>query len=87
MSFKQFWTDAFCEKGVASSKRIIGAIMMIAAVAYTGYLTFQYGAIEIVKDLITTLIMMGSLLLGLSNVTDIWKKTVPPPVQPEEDIK
>jgi hypothetical protein len=82
MKFKEFWTLAFCENKEPSSKRIMGAITILMSVIYTGYLTVAFGATEIVKDLIVTEITIGGLLLGISNVTDIWKKTAVPPVEP-----
>lgn len=68
-----FWRECFEEYGRGSSKRVVGAFMIIAAVICVLYLVFRYGETSMNQGLIETIIFVGAGLLGLSSVTSIWK--------------
>jgi len=66
--------EIFSEKGVLSSKRVIGALGFVCAVIFTGYLVIKGSCDNIAKDLIETILYVSALLLGVSTVASIWKK-------------
>lgn len=70
---KDFIKDIFSENGVGSSKRVVGAIAYLVVLICMIWLTITSGATQIVENLLTTLIISASALLGLSSVTNIFK--------------
>lgn len=69
----RFLALAFSENGSPSSKRIIGGIIMIVVMFCTTYSCVKAGMTENNKSIIEFEIITAGTLLGLSNVTDIWK--------------
>lgn len=73
MKNKYSWIrEIFSEKGVMSSKRVVGFIGFISAIIFIGYITFQCGNNLIAKDLIETVLYVSTLLLGVSTIANIW---------------
>lgn len=70
---KNFIKDIFSENGRGSSKRVVGAIAYLVVLICIVWLTITAGAIPIVENLLTTLVISASALLGLSSVTNIFK--------------
>lgn len=68
-----FFKAMLSENGEPSSKRFVGFISYIVALGCIIGLTIKDGATIIVEDLIQTLLISASGLLGLSSVTSIWK--------------
>lgn len=74
MKNKYSWIkEIFSEKGVMSSKRVVGFIGFVSAIIFIGHITFQCGDNMIAKDLIETILYVSALLLGVSTIADIWK--------------
>lgn len=71
-TWRAFWQLCFCENGIPSSKRIIGAFLIVSVVVNTWILSAK-GYVEIVEPIMQTSLIVGSGLLGLSSVTSIWK--------------
>ena len=69
-----FIREVFSEKGIASSKRVLGAIIILVCLACIVYLVIKEGGTSIVKELLDTSMIIGGALLGISSVTGIWKK-------------
>lgn len=63
---REFWKAVFSEGGTPSSKRVACGYIITAMI--------KDGCTECVKDLLQTIIISGMSLLGLSSVTDIFKK-------------
>ncbi len=61
------------EEGYASSKRIIGAIIIFIALGCIIWLTVTEGGTNVVEDLLSTALFIGGTLLGISSITGIWK--------------
>jgi hypothetical protein len=75
---KSFWREVFSgANGIASSKRILGAFCLLVCTATIVYLAIESKDSDNVKDLIELLMGVSALLLGISSVTGIWKKTPP----------
>lgn len=70
---KRFFREIFSDKGYYSSKRVFSAVMIIAVVFVVVYFTLQGSCNDCVKDLATMLLLISATLLGVSNVTNIWK--------------
>mgnify|MGYP003290762558 CR=1 FL=1 len=68
--FKEIFED---EEGYASSKRIIGTIVLFIALACIVWLTVTEGGTNTVEDLLNTALFIGGTLLGISSITGIWK--------------
>lgn len=58
----------------ASSKRVMGAIVVIIAMVCTIYLTLTEGGTDVVEGLLQTAMVIGASLLGIASVTGIWKR-------------
>lgn len=71
---KAFIREALCENGIPSSKRVIGCLAYIIYIICCAYLTYKYGADDVVQALLQTLVVAASGLLGISSVTSIWKE-------------
>ena len=61
------------EEGYASSKRIIGAIIIFIALGCIIWLTVTEGGTNVVEDLLSTALFIGGTLLGISSIASIWK--------------
>ena len=79
---KDILLGAFSENGIGSAKRIIGAFMIVCVMFCTIWSCVKFGMIEPVKSVIETEIITAGALLGITSVTNIWKKKLP---QPEEE--
>lgn len=58
--------------GKLSAKRVVGAISMFVALISTMYLVVTDGSNSVVEDLLTTIIILSSSLLGLPAITGIF---------------
>ena len=58
--------------GKLSAKRVVGAISMFVALMSTMYLVVTDGSNSVVEDLLTTIIILSSSLLGLPAITGIF---------------
>lgn len=77
-----FWRSVFSEKGRPSSKRVLGAFMILVCLGLIVFLAVM-SAISAtkpeeicpdnIKDLINLIMILASSLLGISSVTEIWK--------------
>lgn len=63
------------ENGKLSSKRVIGGIAMAIALICTVILVFRDGSNQIVENLLQTVFIIATTLLGVSNITGIWKNS------------
>lgn len=84
-NFKEILLGAFSENGVGSAKRIIGAIMVIGVMFCTIWSCVNYGMIENVKSVIETEIITAGGLLGITSITNIWRKKIVVEEKNEED--
>lgn len=73
-NFKEVLIGAFCENGIGSAKRIIGAIIIIGVMFCTVWSCVNYGMIDNVKSVIETEIITAGGLLGITSITNIWRK-------------
>lgn len=72
--WQKFWWNVFSEdNGQPSSKRIIGGLMIVCTQICLIVEFTLHGASDIVKDLLELNLIIGASLLGLSNITSIWK--------------
>lgn len=72
--WQQFWWNVFSEdNGQPSSKRIVGAFMILCTQVCLVIEFALHGANSMVKDLFSFNLIIGASLLGLSNITSIWK--------------
>lgn len=71
---REFWKAVFSEGDTPSSKRVAGTFMVLVACGCIITAMVKDGCTECVKDLLQTIIISGMSLLGLSSVTDIFKK-------------
>lgn len=68
-----FFKAMLSENGEPSSKRFVGFISYLVALGCIIGLTIKDGATTVVEDLIQTLLITASGLLGIASVTSIWK--------------
>lgn len=73
--WQKFWWEAFSEneEGKPSSKRIIGAIMVLCTQICLIIEFALHGSSTMVCNLFEFNLIIGASLLGLSNITAIWK--------------
>lgn len=76
---KDILLGAFSENGVGSAKRIVGAFMIVCVMFCTIWSCVKFGMIEPVKSVIETEIITAGALLGITSVTNIWRKKSPTP--------
>lgn len=62
------------ENGIISSKRVMGVITLVICLGCTIWLVIAEGGTSVVENLLQTLMMMATALLGISSVTGIWRK-------------
>jgi hypothetical protein len=73
-NFKDVLIGAFCENGTGSAKRIIGAIMIVGVMFCTIWSCVNYGMTDNNKSVIETEIITAGGLLGITSITNIWRK-------------
>lgn len=71
--WQKFWWEVFSEDGKPSSKRIVGGIMILCTQVCLVIEFALHGANSMVKDLFEVNLIIGASLLGISNITSIWK--------------
>lgn len=71
-TFKQFSQLAFSEKGSPSSKRVIGALLVVGVIIAT-IISVCLGYTAFLENILQTMLITGASLLGLSSITSIWK--------------
>ena len=59
--------------GYLSSKRILGAIVLLACLTTAIVQAIKEGMTDNIKDLFEVLIITSTALLGITSVTSIWK--------------
>lgn len=75
MNFKEFFEKLLSGyNGHPSSKRLVGAFVIVAAIGCVIFLTIVEHGTSTVENLLTTAMVIGASLLGISSVTGIWKK-------------
>ena len=65
--------EIFSSAGEISSKRVIGSTIIMISMFCIVYLVFNEGGTDNVGELISTSLILGAALLGVSNITSIWK--------------
>lgn len=71
---KEFLYECFSENGRGSSKRVLACIMITVVLGVLITFSITDGCTENVKDIIELVIITAGALLGISNVTSIWKE-------------
>lgn len=61
------------ENGKLSSKRVVGGFSMFVALVCTIVLVARDGSTQVVENLLQTIFIISTTLLGVANVTGIWK--------------
>lgn len=84
---KDILLGAFSENGIGSAKRIVGAFMIVCVMFCTIWSCVKFGMIEPVKDVLETEIITAGALLGITSVTNIWRKHGVPESDSEEENK
>lgn len=85
-NFKEVLIGAFCENGVGSAKRIIGTIIIVGVMFCTIWSCINYGMTDNIKSVIETEIITAGGLLGITSITNIWRKKIEV-VEKEDDEK
>lgn len=75
---KDIFLGAFSENGIGSAKRIIATLIITGVMFCTVWSCVVYGMTDNVKSVIETEILTAGGLLGITSVTNIWKKQQPP---------
>lgn len=70
----KFFYLVFSEKGRPSSKRVFGGLIILTICVSTLYATCRYGINDYIKQLMEVEFIGGCSLLGLTSITDIWKR-------------
>ena len=70
--FREIFSGA---NGKLSAKRALGGISLFVALGCTTYLTIADGSNEVVENLLITILIISSSLLGLPAITGIWNKS------------
>lgn len=82
MTRSEFWQTVFSEKGSPSSKRVLGAFMIIICLGLIIFLAIMSAlnaetpegiCPDNIKHLIELILILASSLLGISSITGIWK--------------
>jgi len=71
---KDIFLGAFSENGIGSAKRIIAALIITGVMFCTVWSCVKYGMTDNIKSVIETEILTAGGLLGITSVTNIWKK-------------
>lgn len=80
--FKEIFSGA---NGKLSAKRVIGGVGMFVALASTVYLVVVDRSNDVVENLLTTIIILSSSLLGLPAITGVFGKSQIHSMQSTED--
>ena len=80
---KDIFLGAFSENGIGSAKRIIATLIITGVMFCTVWSCVKYGMTDNIKSVIETEILTAGGLLGITSVTNIWKKNNLPT---EEDM-
>ena len=72
--------------GYLSSKRILGAIVLLACLAIAVAQAIREGMTDNIKSLFEVLIITSTALLGITSVTSIWKNGKTKNKKIEEEI-
>lgn len=72
--------------GYLSSKRILGAIVLLSCLTITIVQAAKEGMTDNIKDLFEVLIITSTALLGITSITNIWKNGKTKNTKIEEDI-
>ena len=69
-----FWLEVLSDSpaGTLSSKRVIGAFVLLICMGCIVYLVITEGGTSVVEGLIQTSLIMAGALLGISSITRIW---------------
>jgi hypothetical protein len=59
--------------GFLSSKRILGAIVLMSCLVFIIYQSIQEGITDNIKELFEWLIITSSTLLGITSITNVFK--------------
>lgn len=70
--FREIFSGA---NGILSAKRVIGGIGMFVALVSTVYLVIVDRSNDVVENLLTTIIILSSSLLGLPAITGVFGKS------------
>ena len=74
---KTQFKEIFCaENGYLSSKRVLGAVVLISCLIVIIVACAREGMTDNIKDLFEWLIATSTALLGITSVTNIWKHKV-----------
>lgn len=73
-NFKEVIIGAFCENGIGSAKRILGALIIVGVMFCTIWSCVNYGMTDNNKSVVETEIITAGGLLGITSITNIWKK-------------
>lgn len=78
MAWKDYIYKVHCENGCPSSKRLYGGLMIVCSqliLITATILSFidGTGITTIIKELIETDIVIGSMLIGLNTITSVFK--------------
>jgi hypothetical protein len=71
--WQKFWWEVFSENDKPSSKRIVGAFMILCTQVCLVIEFGFHGGNTMVQDLFQFNLIIGASLLGISNITAIWK--------------
>lgn len=82
---KDIFLGAFSENGIGSAKRVVGAFMIVCVMFCTIWSCVKFGMIEPVKSVIETEIITAGALLGITSMTNIWRKKSPMPDENDKD--
>lgn len=79
--------EIFCaSNGYLSSKRVLGAIVLLGCLGVVIGEAIAEGITDNIKSLIEVLIITSTALLGITSVTNIWKQGKTKRTKIEEDI-
>ena len=84
MNISSFFESLLSSKGEISSKRFMGIISLMVSMLCIIYLTITEGGTRAVEELIEMTLMISTVLLGVSSVTSIWKRTGRFYVEPDD---
>lgn len=84
---KTQFKEIFCaSNGYLSSKRVLGALVLVTCLVFIVIQAVREGMTDNIKDLFEILIITSTALLGITSVTNIWKQGKREKTKIEEDI-
>ena len=76
---KNQFKEIFCaSNGYLSSKRVLGAIVLLGCLVIVIIEAIVEGVTDNIKSLLEVLIITSTSLLGITSVTNIWKQKQAP---------